>query len=195
MRSPKSHDYITIGACSSSGWWWCTAIRQTFPPGARPGGSVTGRLQPSFGRTRLHKTWNHRGRAPAIASFSHLESDALFGCGAGNHHLFIDAVGNACPCDLTPLGFGNVCEEPLYDIWSRMGEWFPLPRRGCLVRDLREATNVLPTAATFPLCRPDSEALCRQHLRKTPLPAVFANLFRDRKPTNPPANYLGRTQP
>ncbi len=137
--------------------------------------------------TRLHKTWNHRGRAPAIASFSHLESDALFGCGAGYHHLFIDAVGNACPCDLTPLGFGNVCEEPLYDIWVRMGEWFALPRCGCLVRELHEKSNLLRTAAEFPLCRQDSEAACRQYAKETPMPAVFANLLRGRRPKNPPA--------
>jgi radical SAM protein with 4Fe4S-binding SPASM domain len=31
----------------------------------------------------------------------------MFGCGAGFHHLFIDALGNVCPCDLTPLKLGN----------------------------------------------------------------------------------------
>ena len=139
--------------------------------------------------TRLHKRWNRRGRPPAIAAFSHLESDALFGCGAGYHHLFIDAVGNVCPCDLTPLAFGNVCEESLYDIWVRMGEWFPVPRCGCLIRQLHETSDVFQTADTFPLCRPDSEAICRQHIAETPLPAVFANLFRDRKPTNPPVSH------
>jgi MoaA/NifB/PqqE/SkfB family radical SAM enzyme len=134
----------------------------------------------------FHKSWNRRGRGPAIAAFSHLESAAMFGCGAGFHHLFIDAVGNVCPCDLTPLRFGNALAEPLDQIWARMGQWFDVPRCGCLVKQLYEQSTELRDAPVFPLCREESEAMCRRHVVATPLPTVFANLFKGHKPTNPP---------
>ncbi len=137
---------------------------------------------------RFHQAWNRRGKGPAIAAFSYLESDAMFGCGAGFHHLFIDAAGNVCPCDLTPLRFGNAVEEPLVDIWRRMGELFGVPRCGCLMKELCAASDAVQDAAVFPLCRQESEALCRRHVSETPLPKVFANLFRGRTPTNRPAN-------
>lgn len=135
----------------------------------------------------FHRRWNRRGNGPAIACFAHLESDAMFGCGAGFHHLFIDAVGNVCPCDLTPLAFGNVLQEPLSDIWRRMAEWFELPRCGCLVKRVCRESDALQKAAEFPLCREASERLCRQLEHDGRLPGVFARLFRGRTPTNPPA--------
>jgi MoaA/NifB/PqqE/SkfB family radical SAM enzyme len=87
----------------------------------------------------FHVRKNREGRGPAVAAFARLESDALFGCGAGYHHLYIDAAGEASPCDLTPLGFGNVTREPLARIWERMGQHFPRPRRGCLMEGVAKA--------------------------------------------------------
>ncbi|MBN1554071.1 MAG: radical SAM protein [Phycisphaerae bacterium] len=85
---------------------------------------------------REKTSWSRRPKPPAVASFAYLESTEMFGCGAGYHHLFIDAAGNVCPCDLTPLSFGNVLHEPLANIWRRMGESFPRPRRKCIMRTL-----------------------------------------------------------
>lgn len=135
----------------------------------------------------FHRRWNRRGKSPAIACFAHLESDEMFGCGAGFHHLFIDAVGNVCPCDLTPLAFGNVLQEPLNDIWTRLAQWFERPRCGCLVKRLCNESDALQNAAEFPLCREVSEALCRQLEHDGRLPGVFARLLTGRKPTHPPS--------
>jgi MoaA/NifB/PqqE/SkfB family radical SAM enzyme len=140
------------------------------------------------GRLALfHKQWNRRGKGPAIACFAYLESDALFGCGAGFHHLFVDALGNVCPCDLTPLKLGNVFEEPLADIWNRMSQWFGLPRCGCLMKQLCRESALFGNAVKLPLGRDESERLCGQLENDGPLPTVFANLFRNRKPINPPS--------
>ena len=114
----------------------------------------------------------------------------MFGCGAGFHHLFIDAVGNVCPCDLTPLALGNVIDEPLVDIWIRMSEWFALPRCGCLARRLGTHSGAIRDAMQFPLCRTNSEALCRQAAHDGQLPEVFGRLFKGHTPTNPPATRL-----
>jgi MoaA/NifB/PqqE/SkfB family radical SAM enzyme len=137
---------------------------------------------------QFHKQWNRKGKGPAIASFANLESDETFGCGAGFYHLFVDAVGNVCPCDLTPLKLGNVLEEPLYDIWTRMSQWFDMPRCGCFMKEICNKSDVMREGVELPICRDTSERLCRDLKREKKVPTVFANLFRHRKPSNPPSN-------
>lgn len=136
--------------------------------------------------TDFHKRWNKKNQGPAISAFSYLESDQMFGCGAGFHHLFIDAIGNACPCDLTPLSFGNLLEEPLKDIWLRMGTYFPLPRCGCLMKEL--CTTITPEKnCELPLAKLKSLELCRALAHNEKLPKIYGNLFKNQKPANPPA--------
>ena len=132
----------------------------------------------------FHKQWNRRGEGPSIACFAHLESDEMFGCGAGFHHLFIDAVGNVCPCDLTPLKLGNVLEEPLADIWSRMEQWFDLPRCGCFMKRICAESDGLADVGEMPVCREKSEEICERLERGGELPKVFENLFKDHKPSD-----------
>jgi len=112
---------------------------------------------------------------PAVACFAHLESDELFGCGAGFHHLFVDSGGEVCPCDLTPLSFGNVLEEPLTDLWARMGDLFPLPRRGCL---MAQVATKIERGVTLPVRRPASLALVPPRDSSQPLPEGYRRLFR-----------------
>ncbi len=135
----------------------------------------------------FHKKWNRKGKGPAIASFAHLESDEMFGCGAGYHHLFIDAVGNVCPCDLTQISMGNLLQEPLSDIWDRMSEWFNLPRCGCFAKEI---CNEISSKATleFPICKDKSVKICHAHKRDDRLPGVFEGLLKDHKPSNPQPN-------
>lgn len=128
----------------------------------------------------FHKQWNRREKSPAICAFSHLESPAMFGCGAGFHHLFIDAAGNVCPCDLTPLAFGNALEEPLEAIWQRLGETFPHPRRGCVMKELCASIYEAAPTGPLPLDPSASRQLCRQ-LRPTGLPTIYENLFSRRR--------------
>jgi MoaA/NifB/PqqE/SkfB family radical SAM enzyme len=42
------------------------------------------------------------------------------GCLAGNVQYYVGAYGAVSPCDFTPLGFGNIREESLRDIWTRL---------------------------------------------------------------------------
>lgn len=138
-------------------------------------GCVSAMLEPHERRALFdfHVEQNRRGDGPAVNSFAYMESDELFGCGAGYHHLFIDAAGQVCPCDLTPLSFGDLAAEPLADIWQRMARFFPRPRRGCLMGVL---AGRLDSAATLPLPREQSESLCTS-CASTALPEGYRRLF------------------
>ncbi len=45
---------------------------------------------------------------------------AGIGCLAANIQYYVSAYGEVTPCDFTPLSFGNIRNEPLKNIWSRM---------------------------------------------------------------------------
>lgn len=87
---------------------------------------------------RLHVRTNRSRHLPKVCSFAHIESGQLYGCGAGFQHIYVDAQGNVCPCDFTPVSFGNVSEENLQVIWKRMREAFCRPRRTCFLMENRE---------------------------------------------------------
>lgn len=122
----------------------------------------------------FHVRHNRQSSGPAVASFAYLESPELFGCGAGYHHLFIDAAGNVCPCDLTPLSFGTVPDEPLAAIWTRMADCFPRPRRRCLMADLAAR---LPANAPLPLPPEQSAPLCPPPPFDAPLPEAYRRIL------------------
>jgi MoaA/NifB/PqqE/SkfB family radical SAM enzyme len=124
----------------------------------------------------FHVLHNRRRTGPAVNSFAYLESDALFGCGAGYHHLFIDADGEVCPCDLSPMSFGNVAQEPLAAIWQRLAEFFPRPRCGCLMGKL---AGKFPAGSPLPLPREHSESLCPRCAATEPLPEGYRRLLDD----------------
>lgn len=127
----------------------------------------------------FHVRHNRQPGGPAVACFAYLESDEMFGCGAGFHHLFIDAGGQVCPCDLTPLSFGNVTDEPLADIWQRMADFFPRPRCGCLMEGL--ASQIPGDASGLPLPRDVSEGLCWSPEQDARLPEGYRRLLRNRR--------------
>jgi MoaA/NifB/PqqE/SkfB family radical SAM enzyme len=153
-------------------------ILEPIPTGRMAG--LAGQMLGSDDSRRLadfHIDWNRRGRGPAVAAFSYLESDEMFGCGAGYHHLFIDSLGNVCPCDLTPLSFGNVLKEPLEDIWTRMGEVFASPRCGCLMKDICRHDQSVSQAASLPLSPAQSVDLCKRCKLPTQPPAIYHRLL------------------
>lgn len=125
----------------------------------------------------FHIDHNRKQGGPAVASFAYLESNQMFGCGAGYHHLFIDATGEVNPCDLTPLSFGNAVEDPLAEIWQRMSDTFPHPRCGCLMSKLAEKIGPEP----LPLSPERSKELCPAPDKNTPLPEGYRRLLKSRK--------------
>jgi MoaA/NifB/PqqE/SkfB family radical SAM enzyme len=124
----------------------------------------------------FHVQRNRAGAGPAVASFAYLESQDMFGCGAGYHHLFIDAAGEVCPCDLTPLSMGNACQEPLREIWARMAEHFSKPRTHCLMGHV--AALLLQGDATLPLPPETSERILSAIPHDGALPGAYKRLLK-----------------
>ena len=93
---------------------------------------------------RIHRKTNGSRSLPKVTSFAHIEHGDMYGCGAGFQHMYIDAAGNVCPCDFTPVSFGNVLEQPVAVVWQRMQDAFGQPGRMCFL--LRNAAKL---GATF----------------------------------------------
>jgi MoaA/NifB/PqqE/SkfB family radical SAM enzyme len=116
----------------------------------------------------VHVRTNRDPRLVKVSSFAHVEHGSNYGCGAGFQHLYVDADGNVCPCDFVPVSFGNVNEEPVGEIWSRMNRAFGRPRRCCF---LLEHAAQLNDAFTGTLPIPYAEArkcCCFEHKGKIP---------------------------
>ncbi|MBS3820680.1 MAG: radical SAM protein [Phycisphaerae bacterium] len=124
---------------------------------------------------------NRRGDDPAVLSFAYMEGEHCFGCGAGFHHLFVDAHGELCPCDLTPMSFGNVTRQPLGEIWQGMADRFRRPRRQCIMGDLMANRNnaVAEELATGPLPLPPelSATLIAPSAPDAPLPDGYRRIL------------------
>lgn len=122
---------------------------------------------------RFHVETNRRGRLPKVCAFNQVESPEVFGCGAGTQHLYIDPAGEVCPCDFTPLSFGNVTQVALAEAWQRMNRAMGNnPRSHCFVRK-HHALVAKHAGEEYPLSPPTSESLCRQ-AGPEPLPGYFA---------------------
>jgi MoaA/NifB/PqqE/SkfB family radical SAM enzyme len=123
----------------------------------------------------FHRKSNASKSGAAVSSFAYQESSELFGCGAGYHHLFIDSSGEVCPCDLTPLSFGNCTQKPLEEIWREMAAWFPRPRCNCIMNQI--AHQIKPDSA-LPLPKSQSCNLISPPQTNDPLPQAYAKLLK-----------------
>jgi MoaA/NifB/PqqE/SkfB family radical SAM enzyme len=86
----------------------------------------------------IHVRANSSKTLPSIAAFAYVACGMNMGCVGGTTHMFIDNQGNVCTCDLLPLAYGSVFEEPLQDIVGRMREVHRNPRRTCLLPPLKQ---------------------------------------------------------
>ena len=84
----------------------------------------------------IRKRLNKKRSGPIVTTLAEYESEDFMGCNTGYQTLFIDSSGEVCPCDFTPLSFGNIKDTPLKDIWKQMEEYFPRPRADCLMREI-----------------------------------------------------------
>jgi MoaA/NifB/PqqE/SkfB family radical SAM enzyme len=90
---------------------------------------------------RFHKEKN-RSAGPRVSALPYLLGPEMFGCFAGRRWIHVDGAGEALPCAYMPLGFGNIKEKSLKEIWREMTryQWFQ-GRCSCQMRDheFREA--------------------------------------------------------
>lgn len=126
----------------------------------------------------FHRNKNRQKAGPSVCCFSQMESKELFGCGAGYHHLFIDAAGNVCPCDLTPLSMGNLKNKPLAQIWSEMACHFAQPRCNCLMKELAQLPDFDLANSDLPLPQEQSKALLEQLPCDNSLPGMYQRILK-----------------
>ncbi|MGD9366445.1 MAG: radical SAM protein [Desulfobacteraceae bacterium] len=120
---------------------------------------------------RFHIATNKKRRLPKVCAFNQIESPEVFGCGAGTQHLFIDSAGQVCPCDFTPLSFGNATSESLAAIWKKMNAAMGNPRRHCFIQKHHNLISEYKGHG-FPIAPQISEKICRE-AGKEPLPDFF----------------------
>jgi MoaA/NifB/PqqE/SkfB family radical SAM enzyme len=125
----------------------------------------------------FHIKQNKTHTTPIITWISFFESPEFFGCLTGYKYVFIDASGEVCPCDQTPLSFGNVTKEPLKEIWKRMGKSFPRPRLNCLMNEisLKIDNKILPLPPN------KSEEIIPKINDTIPLPEIPKRLIKKHK--------------
>ncbi len=107
---------------------------------------------------------------PVVSTFTYLESEGAFGCGAGITHLYVDGSGEVSPCNLVPLSFGNILERDIDEILAAMAEYFETPRASCVGNIVSRQTwgLHLPTPPEV------TRKICDTYLPKdTRLPAFF----------------------
>jgi MoaA/NifB/PqqE/SkfB family radical SAM enzyme len=75
------------------------------------------------------------------------------GCPAGSEKLYITPYGQVMPCATIQRSFGNLLEEPVAEIWRRMGRvpWFAGQQKPCLVaQDEKFIAEQMPTIQREP---------------------------------------------
>ncbi len=102
---------------------------------------------------RFQKEKNKLREGPRITAFPYFMGPDMFGCFAGRRWVHITSGGDVLPCAYTPLKFGNIRDEPLKDIWKRMGKTYRKTPPSCLMRD-KEFRNryihSIPEGASMP---------------------------------------------
>jgi MoaA/NifB/PqqE/SkfB family radical SAM enzyme len=120
------------------------------------------------------KSLNRKRSGPIVTTLVEYESEDFMGCITGYQTLFIDSSGEVCPCDFTPLSFGNITDTPLKDIWKQMGEYFPRPRVDCL---MREISNKIDTEF-LPLSPNESKKMISHFDTDSPYPKIYKKLIK-----------------
>jgi MoaA/NifB/PqqE/SkfB family radical SAM enzyme len=120
----------------------------------------------------IRKKLHNKRSGPVVTTLAEYESGDFMGCNTGYQTLFIDSSGEICPCDFTPLSFGNIKETSLKDIWKRMEEYFPRPRADCLMREISSKID----SDIFPLSPDVSKKMIPKFRKDSPYPKIYKKL-------------------
>jgi MoaA/NifB/PqqE/SkfB family radical SAM enzyme len=72
----------------------------------------------------LQDRYNQEGKI-TVNYLGHFEGKEHFGCNAGHKMIYIDAFGEVSPCVFTPMTMGNIQQESIQEIYTRMQSYFP----------------------------------------------------------------------
>lgn len=119
----------------------------------------------------FHKKMNRQEKKPKICAFNHIEGPEVFGCTGGTQHMYIDPSGNMCPCDFTPMSFGNVVEDGVEAVWDHMTGLMKKPRCKCFVQEYYKEINKYSNEQ-HPLSPERSEEIIKK-AKDEPLPKYY----------------------
>lgn len=112
----------------------------------------------------LHEEQWKDFRGPRVCMMCHVNDPHIMGCFGVKWQIHITHNGFVTPCDFTPLHFGNVKEESLWDIWHRMKVHPEYDRKAmtCRMQDpefRRKYIHKIPEGAElpFPIYEVDEE--------------------------------------
>ena len=150
-------------------------IRLNFPVATgRWAGSVHEQLNEN--ELTMLKKFKHkldkRRSGPRVTTLAEYESSDFTGCSTGYQTLFIDSSGEVCPCDFTPLSFGNIKDTPLKEIWRQMEAYFPRPRADCLMREIGDKID----SDVLPLPPSQSKEIIPKFKEDSPFPKIYKKL-------------------
>lgn len=116
---------------------------------------------------------NTKGKLPTIMALSHINSVDNYGCNAGRTHVYINARGDMCPCDFSPLSFGNLVEESFSDVYTKMNRAFPKPSGACIISSL---SNHLKDIGPLPVTDRDKIDGLLGKINRGSVPKLFSKL-------------------
>ena len=84
----------------------------------------------------MYNRINSTAGGPRIFSNTYFEGKML-GCMAGQRWMHVCVEGSIKPCPYMPFGFGNIKNEPLKNIWTRIRKYphFKGERHSCLMQE------------------------------------------------------------
>ncbi|AEH61658.1 Radical SAM domain protein [Methanosalsum zhilinae DSM 4017] len=101
----------------------------------------------------MYKQINSAEDGPRIFSSTYFEGEML-GCLAGQRWLHVCVDGSVKPCPYIPFEFGNISENSLKEIWSRIRTYneFRGHRSSCLMHtpEFLELVNSIPDNSSIP---------------------------------------------
>ncbi|MFQ5904783.1 MAG: radical SAM/SPASM domain-containing protein, partial [Candidatus Binatia bacterium] len=92
---------------------------------------------------------------PGIITQAWINNPKGSGCFAAKEQFYVTAYGDVCPCDFTPLSFGNVREASIKQLWEQMlsHEEYSQKRSNCRLQDpefQQRYLDPIPQNATLP---------------------------------------------
>lgn len=84
------------------------------------------------------RRYNDDASYPGVLIHAYSVSHRSVGCSCGTSYFYLTPYGDITSCDFNHRGFGNLLEEPLYQIWDRMTShpaYAEAKWGGCKVKD------------------------------------------------------------
>jgi MoaA/NifB/PqqE/SkfB family radical SAM enzyme len=82
--------------------------------------------------------YNRDDRYPGVTFLAYMSSHRSVGCSCGTSYFYLSPYGDMMSCDFNHAKFGNVLEEPLWQIWDRLStlpEFCKAKWGGCKIKD------------------------------------------------------------